>query len=199
MSDERPPEREPKPPRDRRKVDPETGEPRTKTPQVASDEVLSDADIAMLLEPDRQVVLQALEREAEFRERAARAEAELKNFRTRVERDRAANREAVIAEVIRQLLPAIDDLDRADAHGDLVEGEPLTLVAQKLRAGFGKFGLRRIGEIGEPFDPSFHEAIVQIPTPGATTQTVADVITPGYALFDRLIRAAKVAVSVPES
>ena len=199
MSDERPPEREPKPPRDRRKVDPETGEPRTKTPQVASDEVLSDADIAMLLEPDRQVVLQALEREAEFRERAARAEAELKNFRTRVERDRAANREAVIAEVIRQLLPAIDDLDRADAHGDLVEGEPLTLVAQKLRAGFGKFGLRRIGEIGEPFDPSFHEAIVQLPTPGATSQTVADVITPGYALFDRLIRAAKVAVSVPES
>ncbi len=79
----------------------------------------------------------------------------------------------------------------------LVEGEPLTLVAQKLRAGFGKFGLRRIGEIGEPFDPSFHEAIVQIPTPGATRQTVADVITPGYALFDRLIRAAKVAVSVP--
>ena len=65
-----------------------------------------------------------------------RTEAELKNFRTRVERDRAANRELVIAEVLRTLLPAIDDLDRADAHGDLVEGSPLTLVAQKLRAAF---------------------------------------------------------------
>ena len=118
--------------------------------------------------------------------------------RARVERDRQANREAVIAEVIRSLLPAIDDLDRADAHGDLVEGSPLTIVSQKIRAGFEKYGLRRVGEKGEPFDPKLHEALVQLPSAEVTVNTVADVIEPGYALGERLIRAAKVAVSVPE-
>jgi molecular chaperone GrpE len=126
-----------------------------------------------------------------------RAQAELVNFRTRVERDRVANRESVIAEVIRSLLPALDDLTRAEKHGDL-EGSPLELVAAKIRGAFERYGLRSVGEKGEVFDPHFHEAVVQLPTAGATEQTVADVIDPGYALGERLIRAAKVAVSVPE-
>ena len=185
--------------RDKRKIDPQTGEPRQKGTPAADDLIqaegpdveLSDEDAALLAEAERDLV-------GEYRERAARAEAELKNFRTRVERDRVANREAVIAEVIRTLLPAIDDLDRAEAHGDLTEGSPLAIVAQKLRAGFERYGLRRVGEAGEPFDPQVHEAIVQLPTAGVTVNTVADVIEPGYALGERLIRAAKVAVSVPE-
>ena len=134
----------------------------------------------------------------EYRDRAARAEAELANFRTRVERDRAANREAVIADVIRSLLPAIDDLDRAAAHGDL-EGSPLEVVAHKLRQAFERYGLAVVGVIGEPFDPAFHQAIVQLPSAEATSQTVADVIEVGYVLGDRLVRPAKVAVSVPQS
>ncbi len=185
--------------RDKRKIDPKTGEAREDAKAAADgliqaegpDVELSDEDVALLAEAERDLV-------GEYRERAARAEAELKNFRTRVERDRVANREAVIAEVIRTLLPAIDDLDRAEAHGDLTEGSPLAIVAQKLRAGFERYGLRRVGEAGELFDPKVHEAIVQVPTPGVTVNTVADVIEPGYALGERLIRAAKVAVSVPE-
>ena len=185
--------------RDKRKIDPETGDVR-EAAEVDSDGLieaegpdveLSDADAALLAEAERDLV-------GEYRDRAARAEAELKNFRTRVERDRVANREAVIAEVIRTLLPAIDDLDRAEAHGDLTEGSPLAIIAQKLRAGFDRYGLRHIGQVGEAFDPQVHEAIVQIPTAGVTSNTVADVIEPGYALGERLIRAAKVAVSVPE-
>jgi molecular chaperone GrpE len=152
---------------------------------------LSDEDLALLAGAERDLV-------AEYRDRAARAEAELKNFRTRVERDRAANRELVIAEVLRTLLPAIDDLDRADAHGDLVEGSPLLLVAQKLRAGFERYGLIKIGEKGEPFDPKIHEAVVQVYNADVTSPTIADVIEPGYALGERLLRPAKVAVSVPE-
>ncbi len=185
--------------RNKRKIDPETGQARTDDAANADgliqaegpDAELSEEDTALLAEAERDLV-------AEYRERAARAEAELKNFRTRVERDRGANREAVIAEVIRTLLPAIDDLDRAEAHGDLTEGSPLAIVAQKLRAGFERYGLRRVGEVGEQFDPQVHEAIVQVPTAGVTVNTVADVIEPGYGLGERLIRAAKVAVSVPE-
>lgn len=151
----------------------------------------TDEDLELLAEAERDLV-------AEYRERAARAEAELKNFRTRVERDRQANREIVIAEVIRSLLPAIDDLDRADAHGDLVEGSPLAIVAQKIRAGFDKYGLVKVGEKGERFDPKLHEALVRLPSADVEFDTVADVIETGYLLGERLIRAAKVAVSSPE-
>ena len=201
---------------DKRKIDPETGEVRKPADQApgqgdqgagqpqgeqgvpadpadqAGDEPLSEGDLALLAEAERDLV-------AEYRERAARAEAELKNFRTRVERDRAANREAVIAEVIRGLLPVMDDLDLAEEHGDLGEGSPLALVAQKLRAGFERYGLTRVGAKGDPFDPRLHEAIAQIPSAEVTAETVADVIQPGWALGDRLLRAAKVAVSVPEA
>ena len=195
--------------RDKRRIDPETGDVREPdaaavgedTPAAEAVDVddadgadaaeeLSDADQALLDQAAQDLV-------AEMRSDMLRAQAELVNFRTRVERDRVANREAVIAEVIRSLLPALDDLARAEAHGDLVEGAPLTLVAQKLRGAFEKFGLRQIGEKGEAFDPAFHEAVVQLPSPDVTVNTIADVIEPGYVLGDRLVRPAKVAVSVP--
>jgi molecular chaperone GrpE len=157
-----------------------------------------DADVESLTAEEISFI-EAGEREllADMRNDLARAQAELVNFRKRVERDRAANRDAVIAEVIRTMLPAVDDLDRAEAHGDLA-GSSLELVAQKLHAAFARYGLRTVGEKGEAFDPNFHEAVVQIPSAGVTVNTVADVIEPGYALGDRLLRAAKVAVSVPE-
>jgi molecular chaperone GrpE len=157
-----------------------------------------DADVETLT-PEEISFIEAGERDllADMRNDLARAQAELVNFRKRVERDRAANRDAVIAEVIRSILPAVDDLDRAEAHGDLA-GSSLELVAQKLHAAFARYGLRSVGEKGEAFDPNFHEAVVQLPSPGVTVNTVADVIEPGYALGDRLLRAAKVAVSVPE-
>ena len=230
MVDEREDDETPKV-HDKRRIDPETGEPRVTEPvgdgfkskkktddsdapvdseepaveeepegaedvdlldvQGTDDADFTDEDLELLAGAERDLV-------AEYRERAARAEAELKNFRTRVERDRAANREIVIAEVIRSLLPAIDDLDRADAHGDLVEGSPLAIVAQKIRAAFEKYGLTQVGEKGERFDPKLHEALVRIPSADVTFDTVADVIEPGYLLGERLIRAAKVAVSSPE-
>jgi molecular chaperone GrpE len=133
---------------------------------------------------------------ADMRQDMLRAQAELVNFRKRVERDREANRDAVIAEVIRAVLPALDDLNRAELHGDLEEG-PMVVIAQKLRGGFEKFGLTQVGAKGDVFDPKIHDAIVQLPTADVTVNTVADVIEPGYLLGERVLRAAKVAVSVP--
>lgn len=173
---------------DKRRIDPETGEVRPEAAAAASED-LSEDDMALLQEAERDLV-------AEYRDRAARAEAELQNFRTRVERDRQANREMVIAEVIRSLLPVMDDLDRAEAHGDLA-GTPLELVAQKLRSTFERYEVKPVGEVGEAFDPAVHEAMVRIPEDGAEGETVADVIEGGYTLGERLIRAAKVAVKVP--
>ena len=150
---------------------------------------LSDADLSVLEEAEQDLI-------GEMRTDMLRAQAELVNFRMRVERDRAANREAVIAEVMRSLLPALDDLTRAETHGDL-EGSPLAMVGQKIRSAFEKYGLKQVGTKGEPFDPNFHEALVQLPSPDVTVNTVADVIEPGYVLGERLIRAAKVAVHSP--
>ena len=160
----------------------------------AEDQALLD-DAARGIEEDK---LSDADRDlvAEMRADMLRAQAELVNFRKRVERDREANREVAIAEVVRALLPALDDLTRAEAHGDLTEG-PMQVIGQKIRGGFEKFKLVQIGEKGESFDPNIHEAIVQLPTPGATGQTVADVVEPGYKLGERVLRAAKVAVAVP--
>ena len=174
---------------DKRRVDPETGDVRPEATEAASGDDITEEDIELLAEAERDLV-------AEYRDRAARAEAELQNFRMRVERDRQANREAVIAEVIRALLPVMDDLDRADAHGDLAGG-PLELVAQKLRSSFERYGLVAVGEVGEAFDPAKHEAMVRLPEAGAEGETVADVIEGGYILGDKLVRPAKVAVKVP--
>jgi molecular chaperone GrpE len=177
---------------DKRRVDPETGDVRQ--PTISGDdepgEPLDEADLALLADAERDLV-------AEYRDRAARAEAELANFRQRVERDRQSNREAVIIEVIRSLLPAIDDLDRADAHGDLA-GTPLEIVAQKIQQSFERYGVTKVGAVGDGFDPNLHEALMRMPTPDATADTVADVLEVGYRLGDRLIRPAKVAVSVPQ-
>jgi molecular chaperone GrpE len=162
---------------------------------------LSPEDEALLADAARGIAEDKLSTEdrdlvAEMRADMLRAQAELVNFRKRVERDREANREVAIAEVVRALLPALDDLTRAEAHGDLAEG-PMQVIGQKIRGGFEKFKLVQIGEKGESFDPNIHEAIVQLPTPGATGQTVADVVEPGYKLGERVLRAAKVAVAVP--
>jgi molecular chaperone GrpE len=174
---------------DKRRIDPETGDVRPGAADAAPEDGLSPEDLEILSDAERDLV-------AEYRDRAARAEAELQNFRTRVERDRQANRDAVIAEVLRSLLPVMDDLDRAEGHGDLA-GTPLELVAQKLRTTFERYGVARVGVVGEPFDPAIHEAVVRLPSPGAQSDTVADVIEGGYALGERLIRPAKVAVQVP--
>jgi len=184
--------------RDKRRIDPETGDVREPS-EGADDESAPEGDVVEDLSEADQALLDqaATDLVAEMRTDMLRAQAELVNFRQRVERDRQANREAVISEVIRSLLPALDDLARAEAHGDLVEGAPLTIVAQKLRGAFEKYGLKQVGEKGEPFDPAFHEAVVQLPNPDVTVNTIADVIEPGYILGDRLVRPAKVAVFVP--
>ncbi|WP_082474193.1 nucleotide exchange factor GrpE [Curtobacterium sp. Leaf261] len=168
---------------------------------AATDMDLSPEDQALLDDAARLIAEDALsdtDRDlvADMRQDMLRAQAELVNFRKRVERDRDANRDVVIAEVIRALIPALDDLTRAEAHGDLTDG-PMAVIAQKIRGGFDRFGLTQVGEKGEAFDPHIHEALVQLPTPGATGQTVADVVEPGYKLGERVLRAAKVAVAVP--
>lgn len=140
----------------------------------------------------------AIDRELEIFQDMQRLQADFVNYKARVERDRGLERQLAVAETLRAFLPALDDLDRAQAHGDLQEGTPMAAIAQKLRAAGEKLGLVAFGEKGDKFDPEQHEALVKNVSSEVTEPTVADVIERGYKLGERLIRPAKVAVFVSE-
>jgi len=149
-----------------------------------------DAELADLVDTTGPI-----SKEAELLADLQRLQAEFVNYKSRVERDRDVSRNAAIAEVLRSLLPALDDLSRAEAHGDL-EGSPFAAVVAKLRASGEKFGLKTFGAKGDKFDPELHEALIQTPNADVTQNTVADVVESGYMVGDRLLRAAKVAVFI---
>ncbi|MGO4690409.1 nucleotide exchange factor GrpE [Glaciibacter sp. 2TAF33] len=126
-----------------------------------------------------------------------RVTAEYANYRKRTESNREVERERVVGSVVNGLLPVLDDLDRAEKHGDLEGESAFATIAAKLRASVERLGLSPFGTVGEPFDPEVHEAIFQQPSPEADSETVADVIETGYRLGSTLLRAAKVVVRVP--
>lgn len=136
------------------------------------------------------------DKEAELLADLQRLQAEFVNYKNRVERDRDVARNSAIAEVIRAYLPALDDLTRAENHGDL-DGSPFAAVVTKLRNAGDKFGLKTFGSKGDKFDPEIHNALVQTPSTDVTETIVADVVEPGFMLGDRLLRPAMVAVFIP--
>ena len=138
-----------------------------------------------------------IDRELEIFQDLQRLQADFVNYRARVERDRGAERQAAIAEAIRAFLPALDDLTRAQMHGDLLDGTPMAAVATKLKTAGDKFGLVSFGAKGDKFDPELHDALVQTPNAGVSQAEVADVIELGYRIGERMLRPAKVAVFVP--
>lgn len=129
-----------------------------------------------------------------------RLQAEYVNYKKRVDRDREVIRTHAVNHVVEALLPVLDDIHMARQAGDLTDG-PFAAIADKLEATLGKYGIERIGEPGEEFDPNVHEALmhVQAELPeGATGTTVVQVLQPGYRNGDRVIRAARVSVADPE-
>jgi molecular chaperone GrpE len=129
-----------------------------------------------------------------------RLQAEYVNYKRRVDRDRAVVQERAVHSVIEALLPVLDDIHAARAHGDL-EGGPFAAIAEKLESILGKFGLERYGDSGEAFDPMLHEALMhtqaELPE-GTETTTVVQVLQPGYRAGDQVLRAARVAVADPQ-
>jgi molecular chaperone GrpE len=128
-----------------------------------------------------------------------RVTAEYANYRKRTEANREIERSRAVGDVAKVLLPVLDDLDRAEKHGDLVEGSALMTIAQKLRASISSLGLAPVGAVGDPFDPTLHDAIFQKHNPEVTVPTVADVVESGYFIGEALLRAAKVVVDTPDN
>ena len=154
--------------------------------------ILSDDDLDILSGQTTADQL-AAERLADLQ----RVTAEYANYRKRTEANREVERERAIGDAVKGLVPVLDDLERAEKHGDLAEGSAFATIAAKLRSSVERLGLTPYGEKGEPFDPQIHEAIFQQPTPGVTADTVAEVVETGYRLGSTTVRVAKVVVSVP--
>ncbi len=126
-----------------------------------------------------------------------RLQAEYANYRRRTEEQRELEIERAKGAAARGLIPVLDDLDRADKHGDLEPGTPFSAIAEKVRSAAERLGVVAYGEAGEVFDPQHHEAIFQAPTPGVTVPTVLEVVETGYRLGSVELRPAKVVVAVP--
>lgn len=126
-----------------------------------------------------------------------RLQAEYVNYRKRVERDRMVARDQTVVAMVEALIPVLDDLDSARQHGEL-EGGPFAAIAEKLEATLGRFGWERYGTTGEPFDPNVHEALMHQHSDEVTEPTVTQVLQPGHRVSERIVRAARVAVSEPE-
>jgi molecular chaperone GrpE len=192
--------------RDRRRFDPTTGERRTDSEAPVPSEPIIDPAQGFgagfagspgepASAPDG---LEPSGLEAELVERTAdlqRVQAEYTNYRRRVERDRAAVAEAALASVMVGLLPVLDDIERARAHGEVTGG--FGLVADGLETTLTKLGLSRFGEAGEPFDPTVHEALTHGYSTEVSEPVCAEIYQAGYRVGERVLRPARVAVQEP--
>ena len=178
--------------RDKRRIDPETGElrvPATPAPATGGD----PAPAATPDGPPEDDAARALaERTADLQ----RVQAEYTNYRRRVDRDREVVRETAVANVLTNLLPVLDDIGRARDHGELEGG--FKSVAEALEQTVERLGLTRFGQPGDPFDPTVHEALTHAHSAEVAEPTCVEVFQPGYRLGERVVRPARVAVADPE-
>ena len=181
--------------RDKRKIDPVTGAARPKPtePDRATGAGSAAPDVAQSPESAEIDALQnaVAERTADLQ----RVQAEYANYRKRAERDRLAAGDVAISRVLVELLPVLDDIDRARSHGDLTGA--LKAVADHLEGIFTKLGVEAFGEVGDPFDPTHHEAVAHAESDDVDGPTASMIMRRGYKHNERLLRPAMVAVTEP--
>ncbi|MGW5703188.1 nucleotide exchange factor GrpE [Amycolatopsis japonica] len=199
--------------RDRRRIDPLTGEVRPAAPAAepqdgpkhaapSEDTASTEPEPATHAGPglgesivdDSVSVATGLEKElAERTADLQRLQAEYANYRKRVDRDREQVVVGAKASVVGDLLPLLDDLERAEQHGDLTGA--FKAVGEKLVGSLQRSGLEAFGTEGEPFDPSVHEAVQHSTSPDVTGPTVTVVMRRGYRFGERVLRPAMVGVT----
>ncbi|MHC4562792.1 MAG: nucleotide exchange factor GrpE [Planctomycetota bacterium] len=175
----------------KRKPDESDTQPKPRSPEAAPAAETAE-EKPMSLEAERDDLLARLQR----------VSADYVNFQKRVQRESGESRQFAHAELIKALLPVLDDMERAleaarDNHG---EDDPffqgMQLVHDKALETLGKFGLTVIDAVGKPFDPDRHAAMMQHPTTDHPPQTVLTEVQRGYVFGDRTLRPSGVVVSV---
>ena len=214
--------------RDKRRLDPATGELRTPE-EVAAAEAAAAQDPAAAQNPaadggasvpqdgsaeagaeqagapeDQDPVAAAKAEAADLQDQLARAKADLYNldqrFNTFVKRSRAealAERGRGAEDVVEALVPVLDDIHHAREHDGLTG--PLGAMAEKFEETLtSRFKVERYGAAGDEFDPNVHEALMHNESEDAVTETVSQVLQPGYRVGEKVVRPARVAVTGPQ-
>ena len=134
---------------------------------------------------------------SEYKDGWARSQAEFQNYRKRIERDNELTYANMKGDIIKKVLPALDDLERAlqNRPADDSWASGIELIARKLQNILEVEGVKRIEAKGAAFDPNFHEAITHEPSDEVESEHVIDVVQNGYMLGERVIRPALVRVA----
>lgn len=133
----------------------------------------------------------------EYKDGWARTQADFQNFRKRVERDNDAFKTSTKGDILKKVLPVLDDLERAlqNRPADDAWANGIELVARKFQNILDMEGVKRIEAKGVAFDPNFHEAISHEPSAEVESGHVIDVVQNGYVIGERVVRPALVRVA----
>ena len=153
--------------------------------ETKNEEVVSDEAVAEVIDP-----VTALTEDLQ------RLQAEFANYRKRIERDRSLASDLAISSVLFEFLAILDDLDRAESHGELSGG--FKAVSEQINATITKLGLEKYGGAPEAFDPNIHEALLHETSSEVRETTVSKILQPGYKYKERILRPARVVVTDPE-
>ena len=151
---------------------------------------------------DAQKLAELIGERDSLQDRLLRKQAEFENYKKRIERERAEYVQFASAELMREMLNALDSFDLAirNAGSEKSAGENmlrgLDLVYKQFQDTLGRFGLKAIEVKGQPFDPNYHQAVSTVPAGELEENTVVDELRRGYTLNGRLLRPAMVSVSV---
>jgi molecular chaperone GrpE len=155
------------------------------------------APSAAKIEGDLDELVTVVAERDEYLALAQRTQADFENYRRRAARESALAQERGVVKLAKELLPALDNLDRAmdaaDQDDPLLQG--VGLVRSELIDALARLGIESFSPAGETFDPSLHEAMAQQPVEGVASGTVAEVYQPGYRLGEHVIRPARVVVA----
>jgi molecular chaperone GrpE len=156
-------------------------------------------DEAAEIEGDLDELVKTARQRDEYLALAQRTQADFENYRKRVAREAAAARDRGVGSLAKELLPALDNLDRALEAA--AEDDPLLqgvrLVRTELKGALARAGIESFCPLGEPFDPSVHEAVATAEQPpgGSPSGTVVEVYQDGYRLGEGILRPARVVVA----
>jgi molecular chaperone GrpE len=160
------------------------------------------------IEDELAALIEKAARADEYLALAQRTQADFENYRKRTIRDAKLAQERGIAKLAKELLPAVDNLERAlsaaqgaaatagedhEVHGQLVSG--MQLVHADVISALQRAGIEGFSPVGEPFDPQWHEAVAQAPVPGAEPGSVVEVYQRGYKFGETVLRPARVLVA----
>jgi molecular chaperone GrpE len=169
----------------------------TETQPTAETMPVDGEQVNVTLEALQSQLAEAESKASEYKDGWARSQAEFQNYKKRIERDNELTYASMKGDIIKKVLPALDDLERAlqNRPVDDAWASGIELIARKLQNILESEGVKRIDAKGAAFDPNFHEAITHEPSDEVESEHVVDVVQNGYMLGERVIRPALVRVA----